>query len=122
MSTLRSKEFTVQAPVLNSTSQSSARLRRVNPKTGGKNGHTMIYVGNDLFLHCSASDLKSFLGNTPEKTYERRFDEEVKGAIFEMPVSEVLVENESSRYLFYGTETHKKTSFTFSCSGPIRQD
>lgn len=86
--------------------------RRVNPKTGGMNGHTMIYVGNDLFLHCAASDLKSYLGNTPEKTYERRFDEEVKGAIFEMPISEVFEENPSSRYLYYETETHKKTSFT----------
>jgi len=86
--------------------------RRINPKTNGTNGHTMIYVGDGYFLHCTGSDMYAYLGSTPEKSYDRSFSEEVSGAVLLMPISDVLDKNDGSRYLFYETETHKKTSFS----------
>lgn len=85
---------------------------RINPKTGGTNGHTMVYVGNETFLHCTGTDMRSYLGSTPEKSYDRNFSEEVSGAVLLMPLSDVVEPNNTTRYLFFESETHKKTCFS----------
>lgn len=77
-------------------------------------GHVYIYMGDDLFLHCTGS---SYLyGATPAESRDRATTaEKTGGAIQQIHADEIFVNTASTRYLFKATETD-----TVTCFGLIR--
>ena len=77
-------------------------------------GHVYIYMGDDIFLHCTGS---SYLyGATPGESRDRAtVAEKTGGAIRQIHADEIFVNTASTRYLFKATEED-----TVTCFGLIR--
>lgn len=77
-------------------------------------GHVLLYVGDDLFLHCTGS---SYLyGATPAESRDRAtVDEKTVGAIQQLTLADVFTHKTSCRYLFKATAED-----TVTCFGLIR--
>lgn len=77
-------------------------------------GHVYIYVGDDMFLHCTGS---SYLyADVPSESRDRAtVAEKTVGAIQQLDLNEVFVNTSSTRYLFKATAED-----TVTCFGVIR--
>lgn len=77
-------------------------------------GHVYIYVGNDMFLHCTGSSYS--YANVPSESRDKAtVAEKTGGAIQQLHLDEVFVNTESNRYLFMATAED-----TVTCFGIIR--
>lgn len=77
-------------------------------------GHVYIYVGDDMFLHCTGS---SYLyADIPSESRDRAtVAEKTGGAIQQLHLDEVFVNTSSTRYLFKATAED-----TVTCFGVLR--
>lgn len=96
----------------------------VNYRHGGSStgGHVMLYIGNDMFLHCTGSSLTS--GTKTDGSFDpttitsdgTTSAERSGGAIQLLNASEVFSNTSSKRYLFYTDQT------SFSVIRPLNRD
>lgn len=77
-------------------------------------GHVYIYVGDDLFLHCTGSSY-SYADIPYESRDKATAAEKTNGAIQQLHLDEVFVNTASTRYLFKATQED-----TVTCFGIIR--
>ena len=70
----------------------------------GSAGHIMLYIGNNLFLHCTGSSY-SYNYKDPSLSYDKATkDENSKGAVVELSANEVF-NSSGARYLFASDNT-----------------
>ncbi len=84
-------------------------------------GHTLIYVGDDIFLHATGnSGTMNRLSVKAPLSYENTVNEEILGAILKAHVDEVFKNKDSARYLF--TETAGKKVLGFCVLRPLARN
>ncbi len=85
-------------------------------QTEGSSGHVYIYMGNDVFNHCTGS---SFVyGDTPATSYDKATtSEKTIGAVQNISAEEIFTNTASTRYLF--KVTNSDSVYNFSLLRPL---
>lgn len=80
-------------------------------QTEGSSGHVFIYMGNDIFNHCTGS---SFVyGDTPATSYDKATSNEKSiGAVQSISAEEIFTNTASTRYLFKVTSSDSVYNFS----------
>ena len=88
-------------------------------KANGSSGHIMLYIGDDLFLHCTGTSF-NYSNDGPIFSYDTATSTEASnGAIQLLNASEVFTNTASSRYLF--RKTASDSVYSFSILRPLNQ-
>ncbi len=84
---------------------------------GNEAGHTLIYVGNGMILHCTGSDYVTNNSN-PSAAYDKASTAERNGAVMLLEASELFENTESSRDIFNKSDA---PNINFSVLRPINR-
>ena len=82
--------------------------------SSGSSGHVMVYVGNNMFLHCTGTCTYMSVGsyNPADFTDKATSTEAKSGGVITLNASEVFTNTSSSRYLFKKTSSDSVYSFS----------
>ncbi len=84
---------------------------------GDEAGHTLIYVGNGMILHCTGSDYVTNNSN-PSAAYDKSGTAERNGAVRLLEASELFENTKSGRYIFNKSD---EPNINFSVLRPINR-